>query len=146
MEEISVATETGIGSASNLLDPEPRRGPAHETRNFDLPSSIWAMMFACYAVFLGALALLVSESLEALGAVLISVCFTVMYFGTATVVVRMARTHRERMGIRCETPVGDVQTLTGKLSYGAAATQVLIVPSMLAFFAVCVVLVRAVIG
>lgn len=140
MEEIDIAAESGLQAAEPAADRP--RAPSHEMRTFDLPPPFYIAMFACYAIFFGALALLVGGTFDALGMVIISVCFAIMYFGTATVMVGMARSHRQALGGVSEAASGRVETLTGSLSYGAAAVQILIVPSVLGLFGLGVLAIR----
>lgn len=99
-----------------------------EPRTFELPMSIWYAMFASYAVFFGALFAVTGSDASALFAIVISVGYTVMYFGTAAVM----------NGVSPQTPVvdayGDIDTFTGPMSFGAAAVQILTVPILVAFF------------
>jgi hypothetical protein len=99
-----------------------------ERRTFELPKSIWHVMFLCYAVFFLAITLALGGEGSALFMILISVGYTVMYFGTATVMNSVGSKGRPA------TIPGDVDTLTGKLGYWAAFAQILTVPLMVAFF------------
>ncbi|RED16003.1 hypothetical protein [Parasphingopyxis lamellibrachiae] len=142
MDEIDVAAATGADGVEVQEAREGRRGPTHEARTFDLPGSIWAIMFLSYGVFFGSLALTVGGTFDALGMVIISVCYTVMFFGTAIVMSRVARNHRPEQGAGA-VHSGPVETATGPLGYGAAAAQILTVPILFAFFAICIGLISA---
>lgn len=142
MDEVNAAAEFGVEGTDGLLTYDRHAGRVHEERTFELPGSIWAMMFGSYAVFFGGLAIAVGGTFDALGMVIISVCFAIMYFGTATVMVKVARGHRASGG-RPEGSTSDsIETLTGRLSYGAAAAQILTVPALFGFFALSIVIIR----
>ncbi|MGP1283577.1 MAG: hypothetical protein ACTS1X_11425 [Parasphingopyxis sp.] len=137
MDEIDVAAATGMDGPAGRETADDRGAPVHEDRTFELPGSIWAMMLLSYAVFFAALAIAVGGTFDAVGMVVISVCFAIMYFGTAAVMTRMAKAHR-RADRGAGRPSTEIETLTGPLDYRAAAAQILSVPALFAFFAVCV--------
>jgi len=104
MDEIDVAAGTAFEGRTGMAAKPGSRAPSHESRTFDLPGSIRAMMFGSYALFFGGLAIAVGGIFDAPGMVIISVSFAVMYFGTATILVRIAKSHRTADNVR-ETPV-----------------------------------------
>lgn len=142
MDEIDIAATTGADGMEAPETQDASRGPAHEARTFDLPGSIWAVMFLSYGVFFGALALTVGGTFDALGMVIISVCYTIMFFGTTIVMSRIARAHRPQQGPG-PAHSGAIETATGPLGFGAAAAQILTVPLLFAFFAICIGLISA---
>lgn len=140
MDEIDVAAATGMDGPAGRETADDRGAPVHEDRTFELPGSIWAMMLLSYAVFFAALAIAVGGTFDAVGMVVISVCFAIMYFGTAAVMTRMAKAHRRAdRGAGCSSM--EIETLTGPLDYRAAAAQILSVPALFALFAVCVAII-----
>ncbi len=142
MDEINVAAATSADGMEEAERKLARRGPMHEALTFDVPGSIWAIMFSCYALFFGVLALTVGGSFDALGMVIISVCYTIMFFGTAIILSRVARNHRPQ-GKAGAVSSGPIETATGTLGYGAAAAQILTVPILFVFFAICIGLISA---
>ena len=64
---------------------ERYRAPSHESRNFELPASVWVTMFGSYALFFTALFVATGHGTAAIFALVISIAYTVMYFGTAAV-------------------------------------------------------------
>jgi hypothetical protein len=113
---------------------------SQERRTFDLPKSIWWTMFLAYAVFFAAITISMGRELSALFMIIISAAYTVMYFGTA------AALNAVGAGDRPATVAGDIETATGKLSYGAAFAQILSVPLLIAFFGCAVAVITAVVA
>lgn len=114
--------------------------PVHEVKTFDLPHSIWRTMFLAYAVFFGAITIATGRGLSALFMIVISAAYTIMYFGTAAALNAVTK------AMCPPPPKGDVDTLTGPLSYGAAFAQILTVPIVIALFGCGIVIVRAVVA
>jgi hypothetical protein len=114
--------------------------PAHEVRTFDLPKSIWRVMFLAYAMFFLAVTVATGRDRSALFMIVISASYAVMYFGTAAAMNAVGAQGRPA------TVPGDIATATGKLSYGAAFAQILTVPLVIAFFGCAMVVVRAIVA
>ena len=141
MSPIMVAAETGAVE----YDQMPRQRvvvAAHRTgeaRTFELPMSVWYAMFVSYAVFFGSLLAVTGTDASALFMIVISVGYTVMYFGTAAVM----------NSVSPQTPIadayGDIDTFTGPMSFGAAAAQILTVPILVAFFGCVTAIIYAVV-
>lgn len=105
---------------------------------FQLPAAVWKAMGACYITFFSAMAGLVGGHGFALFMVAISALYTLMYFGTGSVLARLP-------GIAAASPLDQGQALptwTGPMDRGAVFAQVLIVPVAIALFGVAVMLVR----
>jgi hypothetical protein len=111
-----------------------------ELRTFDLPKSIWWTMFLAYAVFFLAITVATGRDRSALFMIVISASYAVMYFGTAAVMNAVGAHGRPA------TVPGDIETATGKLSYGAAFAQILTVPLVIAFFGCAIAVVRAIVA
>lgn len=96
-------------------------------------------MFVSYAVFFGSLLAVTGTDASALFMIVISVGYTVMYFGTAAVM----------NSVSPQTPIadayGDIDTFTGLMSFGAAAAQILTVPILVAFFGCVTAIIYAVV-
>ena len=130
MSQHFIAAETGAVEFDQILRDRVLIA-AHRTaepRTFELPMSVWYAMFVSYAVFFGSLLAVTGIDASALFMIVISVGYTVMYFGTAAVM----------NSVSPQTPVadayGDIDTFTGPMSFGAAAAQILTVPILVAFF------------
>lgn len=130
MNQEMLAVETGAVEHDQML-PERVLIAAHRTsepRTFELPMSIWYIMFISYAVFFAALLAVTGSDTGTLFVIAISAGYTVMYFGTAAVM----------NSVSPQTPAadvyGDMDTFTGPMSFGAASAQILTVPILVALF------------
>lgn len=105
-----------------------------ESRMFELPTTVWGAMFACYAIFLLAL-LSATGGAHAAFAIVISAVYVTMFFGTARVMLKHAspqpRGPLDRRG-------AVLQTAYGPLARSEVYGQVLIVPASVAFFGVAI--------
>lgn len=117
------------------------RAPSHEIRTFELPGSVWTVMFSSYAVFFTALVISTGHGTAAMFALVVSIAYTIMYFGTAAVLNRVSA--RERNALPPIDPVGGIDTNTGWMSNTAVNAQILTVPIMLAVFACSFAIIRA---
>lgn len=118
--------------------PEP-----HESRTFELPASVWVVMFGSYAIFFAALFIATGHGAAAIFALVISIAYTVMYFGTAAVLNNISAA--ERKSLPFDDANGGIATQTGWMSTSAAYAQILTVPLSLAAFACAFAIIRAVI-
>ncbi len=109
-----------------------------EHSRFEYPFWIWGLMFAAYAVFFIAIAFATARDTETVFMIAISIAYTVMYFGTATVLVNINVSQRGKTVLRQQI----IETWTGPLSVTAAAVQILTVPAMLALFGVSIAIIR----
>mgnify|MGYP003639142314 FL=1 len=122
---------------------EHYRAPSHESRTFELPASVWITMFGSYAVFFAALFMATGHGTAAIFALVISIAYTVMYFGTAAVLNNVSAA--ERKTLTTKASIGGMETQTGWMDNTAAYAQILTVPILLAVFACCFAVIRAVI-
>lgn len=122
------------------LGTVPRRQP--EPVELELPGWIWGTMALCYGTFFGGLLAATGNDGEALFALVVSVGYTAMYFGTAGILFDMNPPRQPSAFARRLAPL---QTWTGPMSTGAVAAQVLTVPGCLAFFGASVALIRLVV-
>ena len=121
--------------------PEYAYAPPHESRTFELPASVWATMFGSYAVFFAALFVATGQSTAAIFALVISIAYTIMYFGTAAVLNSVSAAERKAL-----PPVeagSGIETQTGWMDNTAAYAQILTVPILLAVFACAFAVIRA---
>lgn len=121
--------------------PEGYNAPSHEIRTFELPASVWITMFGSYAVFFAALFVATGHGVAAIFALVISIAYTVMYFGTAAVLNNV--TAAERRALPSTESIGGIQTQTGWMDDTAAYAQILTVPILLAVFACAFAVIRA---
>lgn len=141
MDQITVASEIGDEVfISESLQVAPI-GNRHEQRTFELPRSIWTMMFVSYVLFFGGLIVATGSTLDSAFMIVISIGFAVMYFGTAAVLVRIAKQHSEASPERRSPGAWTLDTITGPMGYNAVAAQILTVPAMFALFAVSIAII-----
>ncbi|MEP2722567.1 hypothetical protein [Roseibium sp.] len=108
-----------------------------EARMFEMPAAVWRAMIACYAVFLLAL-LGATGGAHAAFAIVISVVYVAMFFGTAKVMLRQSPP-QPRCGLDRRDTV--LQTAFGPLTRGEVYAQVLIVPVGVALFGIAIAIV-----
>lgn len=121
--------------------PEGYNAPSHEIRTFELPASVWITMFGSYAVFFAALFVATGHGVAAIFALVVSMAYTVMYFGTAAVLNNV--TAAERKALPSTGSIGGIQTQTGWMDDRAAYAQILTVPILLAVFACAFAVIHA---
>jgi hypothetical protein len=100
-------------------------------------------MIGSYIVFFMAIFVATGGERGANFAIVVSVLYTAMYFGTAKVLLNLGAKDVRPFTSR---PGSVLQTWTGPMSHGAVAGQMLIVPVMIGFFAVAVAIIRAFVG
>lgn len=118
-------------------------GETHEARSFELPGSIWAAMFASYTVFFVALIVATGRDGTALFAIIISIAYAIMYFGTARILNSVDHAARPP-----SSPLHEgkgIETATGWMSNASAYAQILTVPILFAVFACAIAVIRALI-
>jgi hypothetical protein len=113
-----------------------------ESIDLELPGWIWGAMAACYGLFFGGLLAATGRDAEALFAIVVSLAYTAMYFGTATLLFGLNPARQPAAFARRLAPL---QTWTGPMETGAVAAQVLTVPACLALFGLAVAVIRVVI-
>ncbi len=118
-----------------------RNFPTHEVRTFELPASLWGAMFACYAVFFSALFAATGRGTAAIFALIVSIGYTFVYFGVASILNRVSAPEREALPDLVAN--AGMQTNTGWMSTAAVNAQILIVPVSLAVFACAFAIIRA---
>lgn len=119
-------------AASSKVDPRPVVQPG-----FQLPARVWQLMGGCYIVFFAAMAGLASGSSMALFMVVISALYTLMYFGTGSVLAALGGPQRR-------SPIDEgkpLPTWAGPMTRSAVYGQVLVVPFGIALFGTAVMLI-----
>ncbi len=104
---------------------------------FQFPRRLWALMLICYGVFFAAIAMATGGSGLARFVIIISVLYTVIYFGVARIGARQAGKERSSPLDRGE----GLSTCTGKMSAEAVYSQVLIVPVTIALFGIAIMII-----
>ena len=115
----------------------------HEARTFGMPRSVWTIMLTSYAVFYGALAIAIGHDRGAIFAVVVSILFACMYFGTTITLNSVGAAGRK--GQESEWIKGKFQTLNGAVSYGEIFGQMLILPILFAIFGIAIIIIRSVV-
>jgi hypothetical protein len=110
--------------------------------DLEMPAWIWGSMAVCYGIFFAGLIAATGHDGEALFALVISIGYALMYFGSAAALFSVAPPRRRSAFAR---GVGPLKTWTGPMDTAAVAAQVLTVPACLAFFGLAVAAIRAVI-
>ncbi len=132
--EFAVEIEPVLAEAELLrIHPRPE--------GFQLPAAIWKAMFACYALFISALAVATGGDGHARMAIAISALFMLVYFSTASILSAVGGPDRFR--VEKGKPL---QTLFGPLNEREVWAQVLIIPFALALFGMGILIVTSVIG
>lgn len=137
-----MATAELLAESEHPTKPQVTRIRAsHEVRSFEFPRLIWVTMFALYATFFAAMVLATGHGASANFALTISVGYTLVYFGVATILNRVNRSARH--GPNSLDRGEGIVTATGWMSNAAVYGQVLVVPLALVLFAIGFAVIRA---
>ena len=121
---------------------QTRQAPVQpEWRRFELPARVWVGMIASYAVFFASVALATGGSGHARFAIVISILYTVMFFGVARLIARQAGADGRSPLLRGEA----LQTWCGPMSPAAVYGQILVVPMAVAGFGLGIAVICAVV-
>jgi len=130
--DMDVDVESELHSLDSLLQPMAAPPLPPTNRGFQLPRRVWVTMLGCYATFFAAISLATGGSGPARFAIVISVIYTMIYFGVARIGTRQAGPeepspleHGERL-----------DTWTGLMDAKSVYGQVLIVPFAIAIFGI----------
>jgi len=129
--------------STEFLEPESYDAPAPvqpETRTFGIPSTIWSVMGASYALFFLGLLLGTGHDGKAVFMIAISVLYTLMYFGTAFALNQLGLA--KRRAAKNQWVNGKFDTFTGPMTFGSVFGQMLIVPIMFAAFGIAIAVIR----
>ncbi len=137
-EDLADAHEATVIAAVLPTAAAPRVQP--EGVDLEMPAWIWGTMALCYGTFFGGLIAATGHDGEALFALVISIGYALMYFGSAATLFGVARPVRRSAFAR---GIGPLQTWTGPMDTPAVAAQVLTVPACLAFFGLAAAIIRA---
>jgi hypothetical protein len=140
--ERDIVAEARIVSADELAQiVDAAAGVRPEHSNFEFPRWIWGTMFAGYAIFFAGLIAATAGDGKAAFALVISILYTVMFFGTARI---LANLDGRRVGA-FNRAGGKLRTWTGPMDLGSVAGQVLTIPLLLGFFGVSIAIISAIV-
>ena len=126
-----------------IVEPPLKARPA--PRSFELHPAIFRLMGACYAWFLGMMAVAFGDG-EGMSIVLVAcLVYGAMYFGVPVVLERMKSGDIKRRLSWAAFMQRGIRTASGHMSGGAVVGQVLVVPACIAFFATVVVIIRSIV-
>lgn len=141
--ERNIVAEARIVSADELAQiVDAAAGVRPEHSDFELPGWIWGTMFAGYAIFFAGLIAATAGDGKTAFALVISILYTVMFFGTARI---LANLDGRRVGAFNRSG-GKLQTWTGPMGLGSVAGQVLTIPLLLGFFGVAIAIISAIVS
>ncbi|MDT8279432.1 MAG: hypothetical protein RQ806_02640 [Erythrobacter sp.] len=127
------------------MSPDQAVAPDHETgglqHGFQFPAWIWGAMLGCYAIFFLTVTLATGSGGRAVFAIVVSMLYTAMYFGVATILSSI-KGHEKPSPLSQGKPL---QTWTGPMSSSAVAGQVLAIPLALVVFGIGILLIVVII-
>ena len=121
-------------STNTILQPEKT--------DLEMPKSIWITMFAAYVVFFAGLIAATARDNATIFVIIVSILYTLMYFGVASVLFNQNRPEQTSL---FERGLGPLATYTGSMDKEAVIGQVLTIPACLALFGVTMAIFRAMI-
>lgn len=124
---------------AQIVDANARPKPAHS--DFELPSWMWGVMLGGYVTFFAGLFAATAGEGRAVFAIVISILYTAMFFGTARI---LSKVDERRVGAFTRT-AGTLKTQTGPMDLGSVAGQVLTIPLLLGFFGIAIALIAAIV-
>lgn len=118
----------------------PAAAPAQpEHRRFEIPGAVWGAMIGSYVLFFAAITMATGGSGHAVFAIVISILYTVMFFGLASIIARQAGPDARSPLLRGEA----LPTWCGPMQAGAVYGQMLVVPAAVALFGVGIAVIVA---
>jgi len=126
-------TEVELSALENVYPSAPAM-VAPLNKGFELPRSVWFSMLGCYAMFFAAITAATGGSARALFAIVVSIIYTLIYFGVAKIGAKQA-------GPESPSPLNrgkSLQTWAGPMEAASVYGQVLVVPFAIAFFGVAI--------
>ena len=125
-----------------LVHPEGQLPVQGEKTDLEIPNNIWLTMFACYAVFFGALLVATGRDTGTIFMIVISVLYALMYFGVGSVLFSQNRPANRSFFAK---GIGPLMTNTGPMSKGSVAGQILTIPFCFALFGLSIAVFRSMI-
>lgn len=120
---------------------QPKRNQVEGDRNFELPTSLYAITVGCYLGFIALMFAAFSAPAMIIPTVIFGV-FVVAGFGVPAVWTRLAGNNSEPMTMGKFKQAG-IMTNTGRLAPRDAAIQVLILPVLIVLWACAVITIAA---
>lgn len=136
--DLAAAHDATVPAAINPVAVRPPVQP--ETVDLEMPGWIWGAMALCYGLFFAGLFAASGHDGEAIFAIVVSLGYAAMYFGTAALLFSMNPPRQPSRFVRRLAPL---QTWTGPMDTVAVAAQVLAVPACLALFGLAAAVIRA---
>ncbi|WP_417818901.1 hypothetical protein [Tritonibacter scottomollicae] len=140
--ERATELDVEVEALEHTLQPLAAAPVAPRNAGYQLPRGVWTAMLACYAVFFGAIAIATGGSGPARFAIVVSVLYTMVYFGVARIGARQA-------GAEDKSPLDQgkmLDTWTGLMDKKAVYGQILIVPLAVAFFGLGILVITTFVG
>jgi|GEM_PF-2026328 len=145
LQEIDMASVAQFCEQPQSVLPVEQKLPfpvQAEKTDLEIPNGIWLTMFACYAVFFGALLVATGRETGAVFMIVISALYAVIYFGVASVLFSQNKPANRSL---FATGIGPLMTNTGPMSKGSVVGQILTIPLCLALFAIAIAIYRSII-
>lgn len=142
LAEIDRQGEAELQSLELSLLPNAAQQAAEPYRGFELPPGLWTVMLGSYALFFATLMVATGGSGHARFAVIVSALYTAMFFGTARAMTRQA-------GPEARSPLSrgkPLMTATGPMDMASVASQILVVPLLVALFGTAIALIVALVA
>lgn len=115
---------------------------ARPNPGYELPKRLWGAMVGCYAAFFVAILAATGGSGHARFAIVVSVLYTVMFFG-------LARLGAKQAGAEARSPLDrgrPLMTWTGPMEARSVFSQILIVPMVMVLFGTGIAVIAAFTG
>jgi len=145
LQEIDMASVDQVCGQPQSVIPvqqEAKLPVQAEKTDLEIPNYIWLIMFACYAVFFGALLVATGRETGAIFMIVISILYALVYFGVATVLFSQNKPSNRLLFSK---GIGPLMTNTGPMSKGAVAGQILTIPLCLSLFGIAIAVYRSMI-
>lgn len=133
---------TQVSVANTEATPNETLIAQAEKTDLEMPASVWTLMLTSYAVFFGGLIAATGRDGSAIFVIVVSVLYTFMYFGVASVLFNQNRPEQLSTFARGLAPL---HTFTGPMDKTAVFGQILTIPFCLAFFGIVMAIFRAMI-
>lgn len=143
LQELNIAATTDAyehAPSCSIVHEQPRSPVQAEKTDLEIPKGIWVTMFACYAVFFGALLFATGRDKGAIFMIVVSIIYAVIYFGVASVLFSQNLPERRSLFTK---GIGPLMTNTGPMSMAAVKGQILTIPFCLALFGVAIAVIRS---
>lgn len=144
-KDFTAHTDVAFNDITGHISDAPaiaHRNIQAETTDLEMPASVWIIMFGAYAIFFAGLISATAHDGGTVLVIAISILYTIMYFGVASVLFSQNKGQQLSPFARGLAPL---QTYTGAMDKGAVFGQILTIPACLALFGVTMAIFRAII-